>query len=345
MTATEGMTDDYDAHSEYQRAVADAGAARIRSRGRRDLDPRGRVVRARRLRVLDRRQLGVGSEHRDRRGDGASRRGRRSSRCTTTSRPTTGTRSSANVARDDARPSVLHLASGASFFGPTAPAGSVHLGMSFSAAHWLREQPTVVVPEGFYSCEATGDARTALAAQADAGLDHLPPGPRRRPRVRWTAPGADGRHRRAGATSPPASCCGRWPRSPTGMAEDGLVGHDAVRVYLLPVYARTVVEARAPRRARRRAVHRGRVPHRHGGEPVLHHVAGRRRRGRLRHCVRRVRRAGSPSPACASTSSPGSTTPTAALDEFFTRLTTRFRADPERDRFDDWTLTVVLARN
>jgi hypothetical protein len=35
----------------------------------------------------------------------------------------------------------------------------------------------------------------------------------------------------------------------------------------------------------------------------------------------------------------------AAVDEFFTRLTARFEADPERDRFDDWTLTVVLARN
>jgi hypothetical protein len=32
------------------------------------------------------------------------------------------------------------------------------------------------------------------------------------------------------------------------------------------------------------------------------------------------------------------------VDEFFARLTTRFAADPERDRFEDWTLTVVLAR-
>jgi hypothetical protein len=34
----------------------------------------------------------------------------------------------------------------------------------------------------------------------------------------------------------------------------------------------------------------------------------------------------------------------AALDEYFARLTDRFAADPERDRFEDWTLTVVLAR-
>ena len=32
------------------------------------------------------------------------------------------------------------------------------------------------------------------------------------------------------------------------------------------------------------------------------------------------------------------------VDDFFARLTARFAADPERDRFEDWTLTVVLAR-
>ena len=31
-------------------------------------------------------------------------------------------------------------------------------------------------------------------------------------------------------------------------------------------------------------------------------------------------------------------------DEFFARLTARFATDPERDRFEDWTLTVVLER-
>jgi hypothetical protein len=38
------------------------------------------------------------------------------------------------------------------------------------------------------------------------------------------------------------------------------------------------------------------------------------------------------------------TTVDAALDDFFARLAARFRADPERDQFEDWTLTVVLAR-
>jgi hypothetical protein len=34
----------------------------------------------------------------------------------------------------------------------------------------------------------------------------------------------------------------------------------------------------------------------------------------------------------------------AALDEFFRRLTALFAADPERDAFEDWNLTVVLTR-
>jgi hypothetical protein len=38
-------------------------------------------------------------------------------------------------------------------------------------------------------------------------------------------------------------------------------------------------------------------------------------------------------------------TPEDAIDEYFRRLEARFAADPEADAFEDWTLTVVLARN
>jgi hypothetical protein len=34
----------------------------------------------------------------------------------------------------------------------------------------------------------------------------------------------------------------------------------------------------------------------------------------------------------------------ALLDEYFDRLAQRFATDPERDAFEDWTLTVALAR-
>ena len=96
-----------------------------------------------------------------------------------------------------------------------------------------------------------------------------------------------------------------------GMAEDGLVGHDAVRRYLLPVYARTVAEARA-------LVERGDVPFTEvecRTDPVANpYFAQWQSDGDAAAYATAyacVRRAGSPSPASTSTSSPGSTTPTA----------------------------------
>src|SRR6185295_11579930 len=65
-------------------------------------------------------------------------------------------------------PPVLPLASACSFFDPATPTGAVHVGVSFSAAHWLRTQPEVTIPDGFYFCEATGAARQALREQAAA---------------------------------------------------------------------------------------------------------------------------------------------------------------------------------
>ncbi len=53
-------------------------------------------------------------------------------------------------------PPVLPLGSAASFFQAAAPVGSVRLGTSFSAAHWLSAQPNVDLPQGFYFCEAEG---------------------------------------------------------------------------------------------------------------------------------------------------------------------------------------------
>src|SRR4029077_18749763 len=65
-------------------------------------------------------------------------------------------------------PPGLPMASASSFFEPSAPGRSVHLGTSFSAAHWLSAQPDVVVPDGFYFTAATGSAREALERQAAA---------------------------------------------------------------------------------------------------------------------------------------------------------------------------------
>jgi hypothetical protein len=63
---------------------------------------------------------------------------------------------------------VLPLASAMSFYDPVVPLRRVQLALSFSAAHWLREEPVAPVPGSFLIADATGDDRAALAGQADA---------------------------------------------------------------------------------------------------------------------------------------------------------------------------------
>ncbi len=341
MTSTRGMTDDYDAHSEYQRAVADSGAARIRaavaavtlgpdepfvladfgcSTGANSTASVDTAIDAIRANAPDRFVVAL---HND--------------------LPTNDWNALfANVTGDEHDPPVLHLASAASFFTPAAPAGSVHLGMSFSAAHWLREQPTVVVPEGWYPCEATGAARAALAAAADAD---------------WTAfLGARAADLAAGGrllvqmvgTDANGNVTARallraMADVADGMAEDGIMSHDTVRRYLLPVYPRTVEEARAP-------VARGDVPFTEvecRTDAVANPYFTRWQADGDAAAYARAYAAfvrGFTESSLREHFFAGARDADAAINEYFTRLAARFRADPARDRFEDWTLTIVLAR-
>jgi hypothetical protein len=342
MTATEGMTDDYDAHSQYQSAVVDSGASRIRecvaavavdattafvvadfgcATGANSMSAVQAAVDAVRARHEDQQVVALHNDV-----------------------PTNDWNQLIhNVTEPDAFDvGVLHLASAVSFFDPAAPTGSVHLGMSFSAAHWLREQPTVAVPEGWYFCEATGAARAALATAADAdwtaflrarAVDLAPGG---RLLVQMVGTDAEGNVTARKVLRAMAAVA-------SGMAEDGLLSHDAVRQYLLPVYARTVDEARAP-------VVRGDVPFHEvqcRTDPVANpylerwHVDGDAARYAA-DAAAFVR--GFTESSLRSHLFNAATDPDATIDEFFRRLTSRFRADPDRDRFDDWTLTVVLTR-
>ena len=214
-----------------------------------------------------------------------------------------------------AGPPVLPLASAVSFFLPAAPAGSVHLGVSFSAAHWLREQPTAAVPKGFYFCEATGKARAELAQQADADwtaflaarASDLAAGGRLLVQMVGSVAAARGRRRRSDETEVTARKLLRaMAEVATGMANNGIVDRGAVRRYVLPVYARTVDEARAPLTRADSPVHDAFTVIECRTDPVANpyftkwladHDAAAYARGTPRSC------AGSPSPACATTSS------------------------------------------
>jgi hypothetical protein len=263
----------------------------------------------------------------------------------------------ANVASADGYlttdgPAPLPLASAVSFFEPAAPSASVQFGMSFSAAHWLRTQPSVTVPEGFYFCEATGAARSALQVQAAEdwvtflrarAADLVPGG-----RLLVQTVGTD----TSGAISlVTAQKLMRAMRDVAGdLAARGSLTAEAVDRYLLPVYARTVDEARAPadgETAPLRDVFDVIVCR---TDPVANPYYDQWRQDADADAYARSYcafvRAFTESSLRENLFEPGASQgqTEAVLDEYFQRLTERFAADPERDRFEDWTLTVVLAR-
>jgi hypothetical protein len=246
-------------------------------------------------------------------------------------------------------PPVLPLASAISFFEPAVPTRSAHLGVSFSAAHWLRNEPSVTVPEGFYFCETTGKARAELAAQADTDWTTF-----------LTARAADlasgGRLLvQMVGSDPPNVTARKLLRAMTEVARelvsDGKLSAGAVDRYLLPVYARTTDEARAPLERsdsvlsgafRIETIRTDRVPN-----PYLDRWRADGDAAEYGRAYAGFARGFTESSLRQDLFEPGVTAgndPEKVLDDYFARLAARFAADPEADAFEDWTLTVVLAR-
>jgi hypothetical protein len=354
------MTGDYDAHSQYQRAVADTAATLIaQSVGAITLNPGDAFV------VAD-----YGSST-GANSIAALRTAIETARHLDAARPVVTLHNDLptndwnqlfrNLATSPDSylqvpgPPVLPLASAVSFFLPAAPPGSVRLGVSFSAAHWLREQPKAAVPNGFYFCEAMGKARTALAEEADADwtsflqarASDLAAGGHLLAQMVGSATRVDGAEPDVTARK----LLQAMTEVATGMANNGILDRGAVRRYVLPVYARTVDEALAPLARAGSPVHDAFTVIECRTDPVAnpyftkwssdHDNAAYARayaafvRGFTESSLREH----------LFVPSATKTDVDSAVDEFFTRLTARFEADPERDRFDDWTLTVVLARN
>jgi SAM dependent carboxyl methyltransferase len=251
-------------------------------------------------------------------------------------------------------PKVLPLASAVSFFEPAAPSASVHLGMSFSAAHWLRTQPDVVLPEGFYFSEATGAVRAAIAAQAAADWTAF-----LRARAADLAPGGRLLVQTVGTDLTPGPDAPRvtarkllqaMHEVADEMVAQGLLEPACVERFVLPVYARTPGEASAPLLG-------DSAPLRDTFEVLVcqtdavanPYLAAWHADGDAEAYGRAYSafvRAFAESSLRENLFVPGTRTgdPEALLDDYFMRLTDRFAANPERDRFEDWTLTVVLAR-
>lgn len=250
-------------------------------------------------------------------------------------------------------PKPVAMAASGSFYDVVVAPGTVQLGLSFSAAHWLREQPHVDEPGGIYFCEATGSTRDALRAQAAADWQRflecraieLTRGGRLVVGCVGTEVDADGTERVTAR---------ELLRLMASVADElvqaGRLKAEAVRGYVFPVYARTVAEAVAPiigddaPLADRFTVE---VAETH---PVANPYYDRYRRdgdaARYAHDYVAFVRAFSSSAIRDGLLAPGSTgeDPDALVDAFYGRMEERVRSDPETGVFEDWTLSVVLAR-
>jgi gibberellin A4 carboxyl methyltransferase len=210
-------------------------------------------------------------------------------------------------------------------------------------------KPSVTVPEGFYFCEATGDALSALAGQADRdwttflsarAVDLASGG-----RLLVQMVGSD----------PPNVSARKLLRAMTEVAReltaDGTLSSEAVDRYLLPVYARTTDEARVPLERSDsdvaaaftiETIRTDRVPN-----PYLDRWHAEGDATEYGRSYAAFARGFTESSLRQHLFEPGVTAgndPEKVLDDYFARLAARFAADPEADKFEDWTLTVVLTR-
>jgi len=248
---------------------------------------------------------------------------------------------------------VLPTASATSFYEPVVPSGRAQLGVSFSAAHWLREEPTARVSDSFLISDASGRDREALARQADDDWSRF---------LAMRASDLDAGGvlfvQMIGSLPPHGHEQKVTARTliramydvANGMVGDGRLRQEAVDDYVFPTYMRTVAEATAPLdRPSLPLSHMFRVDVAQVDEVPNPYFEAYRKTGDRQfyaeHYVAFVR-AFSESTIRNGLLGPGTIDGLvdAAVDDFYAELQRRTALDPEWSRFEDWTLTVALTR-
>jgi len=138
-----------------------------------------------------------------------------------------------------------------SFYGPVASAGSIDLGMSFMAAHWLDGAITIPSPVTLFFADMEGAARHAIRYKADSDWTQF-----LRQRAMELMPGGWLIVETISSIKDPNDWSGLaagghklyrafW-RIADGMARDGLLDAPSLETFVFPVYFRELSEVRAP---------------------------------------------------------------------------------------------------
>ncbi len=136
-----------------------------------------------------------------------------------------------------------------SFFGQVLPSNTVHAGMCSNAVHWLREQPHARVADGMYFSDADGRAREELAEQAGRDWEAFLSA-----RAAELAAGGHLLVQGIGSTTSPqgepevsaAALLRVMWQVASRLVDDGLLKREALDSYVLAVYCRTLEESTAP---------------------------------------------------------------------------------------------------
>ena len=248
---------------------------------------------------------------------------------------------------------VFPMASATSFYDPVVPPGTAQLGVSFSAAHWLREDPAASVTGSFLIADATGGARAALTRQADTDWTNF-----LAMRASDLAVGGVLFVQMIGSEGPAGIgqrvTAARLLRAmydvASDMADAGRLRREALHRYVFPTYMRTVAEAVAPLDRQGSPVHGAFRVNVAQVDPVVnpYYEVYRKSGDRDEYAKRYIAfvRAFSESTIRRGLLTPGVVggPVDATADDFYAELARRTARDPEWSVFEDWTLTVALTR-
>jgi hypothetical protein len=342
----------YDAHSEYQRRVVEAGAAAIeRAVGGLDLEAIDGA-----LTIVD---YGAGT-------------GANSVRAMRTAIEAIRSRSSEvpiaaihndlptsdfgalRLAADEdgydriAGGPIYSMAAAGSFFDQVVADASVRIAMCSNAAHWYREQPRVGECEGMYFSDARGEQRKRLAAQAAADWTRFLAARSRelaaggRLLVQGIGVDDDGRVSAARLLEQ------MW-KVAVELSDRGLLDRGVLAGYVFPVYCRSAAEAGAPVERGAALADRFEVVSIDSLEvanPYWELLTDSGDREAYASAYTAFVRAFSESTLEGGLFAPGAVDveATALCDEFFAAFERATVADPDAGRYEAYVVTVILAR-